>query len=328
MAYKETIGLNDDVIYHVMRVVGQNGGMVTAHCELGDEVSSFRDFYVNQKLTSPLYHCLSRPVKLEANAVKRAIALADQSNCPLYIVHVSAGESLKHIQQAQRSGQPIYAETCPHYLLLDESNYNGEFEQTVKYVISPPLRTQDDITALWEGISNQTLQTVGTDHCPFSLEQKSVGKDDFRKIPNGAGGIEHRLALLYTYGVLENRFTMNKLVDLFATQPAKIFGLYPQKGELAVDSDADITIWNPNPESTISAKKHHSKADLNIFEGTKVKGIAEFVISNGNIVIENCQLGNNLQFGKLLKRMSQKTTNQYYKRTINNDPTANNCGRV
>lgn len=328
MAYKETIGLNDDVIYHVMRVAGQNGGMVTAHCELGDEVSAFRDFYVNQKLTSPLYHCLSRPAKLEANAVKRAIALADQSNCPLYIVHVSAGESLKYIQQAQRSGQPLYAETCPHYLLLDESKYNGDFEQTAKFVISPPLRTKDDIAALWEGINGQTIQTVGTDHCPFSFEQKSVGKDDFRKIPNGAGGIEHRFALLYTFGVVGNKFSMNKLVDLFSTQPAKIFGLYPQKGELAEGSDADIVIWNPNSESVISAKTHHSKADLSIFEGTKVSGMAEFVISNGNIVIENSKLSNNIPLGKLLRRNAQKTTSQYYNRGINDNPTPNNCGRV
>lgn len=328
MAYKETIGLNDDTIYHVMRVAGQNGGMVTAHCELGDEVSAFRDFYVNQKLTSPLYHLLSRPSKLEASAVKRAITLADQANCPLYIVHVSAGESVKHIQLAQRSGQPIYAETCPQYLLLDESNYNGDFNETAKFVISPPLRTQNDIAALWDGINNQVIQTLGTDHCPFSLEQKAVGKDDFRKIPNGAGGIEHRLALLYTYGVLQNRFTINKLVDLYATQPAKIFGLYPQKGELAVGSDADIVIWNPNTESVISAKTHHSKADLNIFEGTKVNGMADYVLSNGNIVIENKNLSNNIHSGKLLRRKSQKTTSQYYKRYTNDDPTANNCGRV
>ncbi|MGE0076476.1 MAG: dihydropyrimidinase [Bacteroidales bacterium] len=328
MAYKETVGLKDDDIYHVMRVVGQNGGMVTTHCELGDEVNSLRDSFVSQNQTSPLYHMLSRPAKLESNAVKRAIAMADQANCPLYIVHVSAGESLKHIQQAQKSGQPVYAETCPHYLLLDESNYNGDFEQTAKFILSPPLRTKDDMEQLWNGINSNILQTIGTDHCPFSLEQKSVGRNDFRKSPNGAGGVEHRLALLYTYGVLQNRFSLNKLVDLFSTQPAKIFGLYPQKGEIAIGSDADIVVWNPDAESAISVKTHHSQADLNIFEGTATSGEAKWVIVNGNIAIENSRLNNNIPVGKLLRRKSQKSTNLYYKRSLMDDPTSNNCGRV
>lgn len=328
MAYKETVGLADDAIYRVMKVASENGGLVTAHCELGDEVNSFRDFYVNQNLTSPQYHMLSRPSKLEVSAVKRAISLADQANCPLYIVHVSAGESLKHIQQAQRSGQTVYAETCPHYLLLDESNYYGDFEQTAKFVLSPPLRSKTDIAQLWDGISNGVIQTIGTDHCPFSFAQKAVGRNDFRKSPNGAGGIEHRLALLYTYGVLYGKFSMNKLVDLFATQPAKLFGLYPQKGEIAIGSDADIVVWNPNAESTISTKTHHSLADMNIFEGTTTKGEAKWVIANGNIAIKNAVLNNNIPFGKLLKRNALKNTNQYYKKSTNNDILSNNCGRV
>ncbi len=328
LAYKDTIGLDDETTYHVMKAVGKYGGMVTAHCELGDEINSLRDLYVSQKKVSPFYHMLSRPTKFESLAVKRAIDTADQANCPLYIVHVSAGDSLKHIHLAQQSGQPIFAETCPQYLLLDNSNYNGEFEQTAKYVISPPLRTIEDSAQLWEGIQNQVIQTVGTDHCPFSLKQKSAGIDDFRKIPNGAGGIEHRLELMYTFGVLKEMITLNCMVDIFSTQPAKIFGLYPQKGEIAVGSDADIVIWNPNAESIISAKSHHSNADMSIYEGFIVKGSAQFVITKGMIAIENGKLSAELPKGSLLRRKVQKQPNQYYTKSKDDNSSSNNCGRV
>ncbi|NVO12373.1 MAG: dihydropyrimidinase [Bacteroidales bacterium] len=326
LAYKESIGLDDESTYHVMKAVGKLSGMVTAHCELGDEVSTFRDFYYNQKMVSPLYHMLSRSSQLESIAVKRIIDIADQTNCSLYIVHVSAGDSLKHIHLAQQSGQPIFAETCPQYLLLDESKYYGEFEQTAKYVISPPLRKPEDSAHLWEGIKANMIQTVGTDHCPFSFEQKSAGKDDFRKIPNGAGGIEHRLELLYTYGVLKDIISLNRMVDIFSTQPAKIFGLYPQKGEIAVGSDADIVVWNPNTESVISAKTHHSKVDMSIYEGFSVKGKAQYVISKGIIGIDNGKIISNLPTGKLLRRKVQKTSSPYYSKS--NDVDNNNCGRV
>lgn len=328
LAYKDTIGLDDETAYHVMKTVGKHSGMVTAHCELGDEINTFRDFYVSQKMVSPLYHMLSRAARLESLAVKRAIDIADQTNCPLYIVHVSAGDSLKHIHLAQQSGQPIFAETCPQYLLLDDSAYNGDFEQTSKYVISPPLRTIEDMAQLWEGIQNNTIQTVGTDHCPFSLAQKSVGIDDFRKIPNGAGGIEHRLELLYTYGVLNNQISMNRMVDIFSTQPAKIFGLYPQKGEIAIGSDADIVVWNPSTESVISAETHHSKADMSIYEGYKVKGSAQYVLTKGKVILEHGKLTSDLPFGKLLRRKVQEQTNLYYTKSKNEDPNSNNCGRV
>jgi len=328
LAYKDSIGLGDDAIYNVMKAVGKHHGMVTAHCELGDEVNKLRDYYFSQRMISPRDHMLSRPARLETLAVKRAIDIADQTKCPLYIVHVSAGDSLKHIHLAQQSGQPIFAETCPQYLLLDESMYNGDFEQTAKYVISPPLRTIEDSAQLWEGIQNQVIQTVGTDHCPFSLEQKSVGIDDFRKIPNGAGGIEHRLELLFTYGVINDMITINRMVDIFSTQPAKIFGMYPQKGEIAVCSDADMVIWNPNTEKIISAKTHHSKADMSIYEGFKVKGSAQYVISNGKIAVEHGKLTTDLPTGNLIRRKVQNQTNQYYTKSKNDDTSSNNCGRV
>jgi len=326
MAYKNSVGIDDTTLYHVMHTVAKNGGLVTAHCELGDDIETLRDFYVGQGLSIPKYHMLSRPPRFEALAVKRAIDLADQTQCPLYIVHVSAAESVKHIIQAQKSGQPLYAETCPQYLLLDESLYDKDIPTALKYVISPPLRSATDRETLWNAITNGNIQTVGTDHCPFNLEQKMVGKDDFRKVPNGAGGIEHRLSLLYTYGVLPGKLSPSKMVDVFATQPAKIFGLYPQKGELGIGSDADIVIWNPNAKGTISANNHHSKADINIYEGFETIGNAAFVIKNGTIALENGKFNRALPQGKLIKRRPARTTSHYYKRMDN--PDSYNCGRT
>ncbi len=300
MAYKDTIGLNDDVLLKVMKAVGRAGGMVTVHCELGDEIEELRNDFANQNKLSPKYHPLSRPAKLEANAVKKAIELAKEAFCPLYIVHVSAKESLKYINQAQKNGQVVYAETCPQYLLLDDSKYLGNFKQAAPYVISPPLRKQKDNDSLCEAISNGTIKTIGTDHCPFTLEQKTAGENDFRKIPNGAGGIEHRLALLYTYGVLAGKITLNQFVALTSTNAAKIFGLFPAKGIIAEGSAADIVIWDAEKESNISAKTHHQNCDLNIYEGMKTKGAPKFVIKGGNIVIKNGGPVNKLTYGKVL----------------------------
>lgn len=326
MAYKNSVGIDDTALYHVMHTVAKLGGLVTAHCELGDDIETLRDFYANQGLTAPKYHMLSRPPRFEALAVKRAIDLADQTQCPLYIVHVSAAESVKHIIQAQKSGQPLYAETCPQYLLLGEELYNSNLPEALKYVISPPLRQSTDRDSLWNAINNGNILTVGTDHCPFSLEQKMVGKNDFRKVPNGAGGIEHRLALLFTFGVLTGKLSLSKLVDVFATQPAKIFGLYPQKGELAIGSDADIVIWNPNIKGTISSRNHHSKSDISIYEGFETTGEVAFVIKNGKIAVENGKLSGTLPNGQLLKRRTARSTSHYYKRMDNSG--SYNCGRI
>lgn len=327
MAYKDTVGLDDNAIYHVMKAVGRNGGMVTAHCELGDEIGVFRDFYFTQGMSSPKYHCLSRPARLEALAVRRAIDMADQAKCPLYIVHVSAAESLRHIAQAQRGGQPVYAETCPQYLLLDESRYEGSFEQTAKYVISPPLRGKDDNVALWDAIANGVVKAIGTDHCPFTQAQKRFGVDDFRKIPNGAGGVEHRLALLYTYGVMAGRMSINSMVEVFATQPAKIFGLYPGKGEIAVGSDADLVIWNPSAKSAISSKTQHSRADINIYEGLYVEGNVEYVIARGRLAVAKGNLNPDPLRGMVIKRNPQ-TTGTPPNDWAGDDCGSSNCGRV
>ncbi len=302
MAYKSSVGLNDDVLQKVIDAVARAGGMVIVHAEMGDEIELLRNKLYNDGKTEPLYHPLSRPSYTESEAVKRIIEMADKANCPLYIVHVSSKESLIHIENAQKNGQKVYAETCPQYLLLNDSVYNGSFEHTAKYVLSPPIRKNEDSDALWQAIFEGVVQTVGTDHCPFSFKQKAIGRNDFRIIPNGAGGVEHRLALLYTYGVLKNRININQFIDLTSTQPAKIFGFNPQKSGIAVGCDADVVIWNPKPKGTISSKTHHQNTDLNIYEGFETTGTPEIVIKGGVVVVESGALVNSTQKGKLLKR--------------------------
>ena len=285
-----------------MKVVGQAGKIVTVHCESGNEIEILRNKYFAEHNTEPKYHPLSRPAGLEASAVKRSIDLAKQADCSLYIVHVSAKESLKHIIEAQIKGQNVFAETCPQYLLLDDSKYDGDFDRTAPFVFSPPLRKKEDNEALWSAISERVIQTIGTDHCPFNMVQKKEGLDDFRKIPNGAGGVEHRLELLYTYGVLENKININQMIDLFSTQPARIFGLYPAKGEIMIGSDADIVIWNPESERKISSKSHHQNCDINIYEGIKTRGRAEYVLAGGEVIIEKGSMIDSEIRGKFLKR--------------------------
>ncbi len=284
MAYKSSIGLNDDVLFNVMNAVGKAGSMVTVHCELGDEIEELRNKFANEGKLSPKYHTLSRPAKLEASAVKRAIFLVQKASCPIYIVHVSSKLSLKYIAEAQANGQKVFAETCPQYLLLDDSKYSGSFSRTSPYVMSPPLRKKEDNNALWEAINNGVIQTVGTDHCSFTLKQKEIGKNDFRQIPNGAGGVEHRLSLLYMYGVLTNKISINKFVEVTSANAAKLFGLYPKKGVIAVGSDADIIVWSKQNENIISAKTHRQNCDNNIFEGVKTIGMPSVIIKSGEII--------------------------------------------
>jgi dihydropyrimidinase len=302
MAYKDTIGLNNSDLLRIMKVVGKTGKLVTVHCESGDKIEILRDKLFNEQHFEPVYHPLSRPAELEAAAVRKALYLARQAECQIYIVHVSAKQSLKHILDARCRGQKVFSETCPQYLLFDDSKYKGDFNHTAPYIISPPLRKMEDIEALWDAVSKGIINTIGTDHCTFNLFQKKDGLNDFRKIPNGAGGVEHRLELLYTYGVLEKRITINRMVDLFSTQPSKIFGLYPVKGDILKGSDADLVIWNPEPENTISVKTHHQNSDINIYEGIKTKGVAEYVLARGKIIIENGKLADSTVRGKFLKR--------------------------
>jgi len=271
MAYQSSIGLSDEDILKVMKVVGQHGGIVIMHCEIDETIEKLRSQFISEDQISPKYHPLSRPNYVEAIAAKKAIELANKAECPLYIVHVSTTEALDYIKKAQDKGQEVYAETCPQYLLLDDSVYDQEFDEACKYVMSPPLRKKADMEALWQAIKDGVIQTIGTDHCPFTLQQKRLGLDDFTKIPNGADGIEHRLSLLYTYGVLQKRISLNKFVEVTSTKAAKIFE-YQNKGAIKPSLDADLVILDPNAKEIISAKTHHSNCDLNIYEGFEIRG--------------------------------------------------------
>jgi len=302
MAYKDSIGLEDEDLRLVMNAVAEAGGMVTIHCEDGDEIEMLRNKFYQEEKRSPHYHPLSRPPQAEAKAVEKAISIAAETKCPLYIVHVSSALSLEHIRRAQQRGQKVFAETCPHYLLLDDSRYEGTFNRTAPYVLSPPLRKKEDNEALWKALSEKTVSTVGTDHCPFTMKQKQLGKDDFRKIANGAGGVEHRMKLLYTYGVRQNRISLNRFVAVTSTNAAKIFGLYPQKGIITEKSDADIVVWNPLYEGVISTHSHIMNCDNDIFEGFDVTGRAEYVIAHGEIVVNKSIWNGNKKRGSFLFR--------------------------
>ncbi|MBN2639307.1 MAG: dihydropyrimidinase [Bacteroidales bacterium] len=302
MAYKDTVGLGDEDLRKVLKAVADAGGMVTVHAEIGDEITALRKKFLAEGKTAPEFHPLSRPDWVEAQAVEKIIDFAREAECPLYIVHVSTEASLKYIIQAQKQNQKLYAETCPQYLLLDDDKYQGRFEETAPFVLSPPLRKKSNNKALWLALNEETIVSLGTDHCPFNRIQKEAGKNDFTKIANGIGGVEHRLTLLYTYGVLEGKLTMNEFVNLVSTNPAKIFGLYPQKGSIAVGSDADLVIWNPDKENTISVNNHVSNSNLEAYEGFETRGAPKYVFLRGQITVENGKLTNHKLKGEFLKR--------------------------
>lgn len=300
MAY--SIGLKDDVLLKVMKVIAEAGALLTVHAEIGDTIEDLRNSFAKQGKLLPEYHALSRPNYTEGDAVKKIIEFSEQTNCPVYIVHVSAKESVEHIKNAHKRGLKIYGETCPQYLLLTDEKLKGDFKETAKYIFSPVIRKKDDNNKLWQGIKDNTISTIGTDHCPFTFEQKKQGINDFRKIPNGAGGVEHRMSLLYTYGVLKGKISINEFVSLSSTNSSKIFGLYPKKGEIAVGSDADLIIWKSDINEIISVKTHHQNCDLNIYEGVQIKGKPEIVIKSGKVIIENNEILNQEIKGKYLKR--------------------------
>ncbi len=287
MAYKEAIGIDEKVLEKVMKTIADAGGMVLVHCELGDEIERLRDAMFAAGQTGVMAHAHSRPNEMESHAVQLAIRLAARTGCPLYIVHVSAKESVSHIRRARQNGQKVFAEACMHHLLLDASTYEEPFEKSAACVFSPPLRTNTDQEALWEGLADGTIQVVATDHCPFMMAQKKRGLHDFRLIANGAGGVEHRMELLYTYGVQAGRISLERFVEVTAANPAKIFGLYPKKGTIETGSDADLLIWDPDAKRTISHKTHHQNCDHNIYEGMAVQGQPVYVISKGVVVIQN-----------------------------------------
>jgi len=305
MAYPGVFMLDDATIFRAMSQAAKYGGLICMHAENGGAIDVLVQRALAEGKRSPKYHALTRPTTAEGEATGRAIALAEMAGAPVYIVHMSCNDALEKVREARDRGLAVYAETCPQYLFLSIENMDVPGFEGAKYVFTPPLREKWHQEKLWQGLARDTLQVVSTDHCPFCFkEQKELGKDDFTKIPNGGPGIEHRLSLVYTGGIHGGRFSPNRFVQMVATAPAKLFGLYPRKGTIAVGSDADLVVWDPNAEEVISAERHHMKVDYSMFEGIKVKGVPKTVLSRGRAVVENGKFVGKAGRGEFLKRQT------------------------
>jgi dihydropyrimidinase len=310
MAYPGVFMLDDGSIFKALQATSKNGGLVCMHAENGSAI----DVIVQQALAegkkAPKYHALTRPTTAEAEATARAIALAEIAGAPVYIVHLSCNDALEKVREARDRGLPVYAETCPQYLYLSIENFDAPGFEGAKYVFTPPLREKWHQEKLWNGLARDHLQVVSTDHCPFCFkEQKELGRDDFTKIPNGGPGVEHRMSLIFSGGVAGGRFSANRFVELTSTTPAKLFGLYPRKGTIAVGSDADLVIFDPRRKHTISAKTHHMRVDYSMFEGVEVVGMPEVVFSRGRVVIEQNQFRGRAGQGEFLRRATYNQVN-------------------
>lgn len=301
MAYKGALMVDDRQMFELMHETAQYGGMVTAHAENGDVIDSLVKKAIAAGEHAPKYHALTRPPIAEAEATSRFIDLAYAGGHPCYVVHMTCKDALDRVRIAQKRNQKILVETCVQYLLLDDSLYDQGFDGA-KFVMSPPLRKVADQEALWSGIRQNLVHTVATDHCPFCMDQKKMGQHAFNKIPNGAPGIEHRMTLMFSEGVKKQRISLNKFVDVTSTMPARIFGLYPKKGAIAVGSDADLIIFDPHADDVISAASHHMNCDYSAYEGTRVKGRVDMTIVRGTVVVENNECVVERGFGAYVKR--------------------------
>jgi dihydropyrimidinase len=291
MAYKGTLMVDDSTVFRVMRLAAAAGALVMVHAEHGEAIEILINEALAKGRTEPKYHALTRPPETEGEAVNRAIQLARIAGCRLYLVHVSCEESLGPVARARASGWNVCGETCPHYLLIDDSVLDQPGFDAAKYVYTPPPRAKSNQEHLWRALASDVLSVVATDHTAFRfVDQKTLGRNDFTKIPNGGPGIEHRLELLHHFGVRTGRLSLNRMVELTSTGPARIFGLYPRKGTLAPGSDADVVVFDPEKPLRISADTHHSKADYSLYEGIEVLGAPDVVLVRGGVVIEDDKL--------------------------------------
>lgn len=294
MAYPGVLYVDDGTLYRAFRQAGDNGTRICMHAENGIVIDEIvREAIADGKM-APKYHALTRPTRMEAEGVHRSIAIAEVANVPLYIVHLSSADALEEVKRARARGVDVIAETCPQYLVLDETAYFAEGFEGAKYVMTPALREKWNQDVLWKGLEFGHVANVATDHCPFCMKgQKDLGIDDFRKIPNGAPGVENRMSLMYHHGVVEGRLTLNRFVELTSTAAAKTFGLFPKKGTIAVGSDADIVVFDPERKETVSVKNpftHHMNVDYSTYEGFELQGWSEIVISRGRVICENGNL--------------------------------------
>jgi dihydropyrimidinase len=301
MAY-DSLRINDGAIYDILKSLKEYNSILGVHCENGDLVNTMIKEQLNSGNTTPAAHPLSRPNLVEVEAVSRYIDIANLAGAPIYIVHLSTKEGLEVALKARKKGQEVYIETCPQYLLLEDSVYSLEDFESAKYVLSPPLRKNEDIEKLWQGLSAEDIDIIGTDHCSFNFKgQKDHGIEDFSKIPNGIPGVEHRPILMYTYGVDKGRITKEQMCALLSENVAKLFGMYPRKGVLQVGSDADIVIWDAKAKGIISKDNQKQNVDYTPFEGFETVGCAKHVFLRGKHIVEE---GNIIKqnSGKYIKR--------------------------
>ncbi len=285
MAYKGAIMADDEILVNSFSKAIELGAIVTVHAENGELVYRLQQKIFDSGITGPEGHPLSRPPEVEGEAANRAIRIAEVLGVPIYLVHVSSRQALEAITRARNEGQRVYGEVLAGHLLIDDTVYrNEDFEFAAAHVMSPPFRPPEHQNALWHGLQSGNLQTTATDHCCFCADQKAAGRDDFRLIPNGTGGIENRMEVLWHHGVNTGRLTMNEFVAATSTNAAKIFNIFPRKGSITVGADADIVVWDPAATKTISAKTHHQNVDFNIFEGMTVTGCASHTLSQGKVV--------------------------------------------
>ncbi len=301
MAYKGALMIDDRQMIGLMEEVKAHGGLINVHATNGDMI----DYLVAKNKAAgnraPLYHYLSQPEITEAEASERFVDMASYTGCPGYIVHMTCEGALNAVRNATKRNQKVFVETCIQYLILDASLYEQDFEGA-KWVMSPPLREQKDQSTLWAGINQGLVQVVATDHCPFMWEQKLMGKDDFSKIPNGHPAIENRMELLFSEGVTKGRISLNKYVEVSATNAAKIFGIFPKKGTIAIGSDADIVLFNPNEKHTLSAATHHMNVDYSGYEGWEITGKVKTVLLRGEVAIEDNDCKLQKGYGQFVKR--------------------------
>jgi len=307
MAYPGVFMVDDATIFKALLRTRENGGLICMHAENGGVIDMLVKEALKQGHKAPKYHALTRPTRAEGEATGRAIALAEMAGVPIYIVHLSCSDALEKIKQARDMGLPAYAETCPQYLFLSYEDYERPGFEGAKYVMSPPLREKCHQDALWKGLQRNDLQVISTDHCPFCMNepgQKPLGLDDFSKIPNGAPGIETRLSLVWDGGVRTGRIDPHRFVELVSTTPAKMFGLFPKKGTIAVGSDGDMVLFDPERELTISVNTQHMRVDYNPYEGRVVKGAPAMVLSRGEVIVDHGVFKGRTGRGQFVKRQA------------------------
>lgn len=303
MAYKNAIMCDDETLVNSFKRSLELGAMPTVHAENGELVYLLQKEVAAMGITGPEGHPLSRPPTVEGEAANRAIAIANVLNVPIYVVHVSCIEAAEAVSRARARGQRVYGEVLAGHLVVDDSVYrHPDFATAAAHVMSPPFRSKENQEVLWRGLQSGNLHTTATDHCTFCAAQKAVGKDDFSKIPNGTGGVEERLAVIWDAGVNTGRLTPSEFVAITSANTAKLFNIYPRKGSISVGADADFVVWDPEGTKTLSAKTQHSKGDFNIFEGRTVRGIPSHTVSNGNLVFVKGDLRAEKGAGKYIKR--------------------------